>query len=874
MSDERSDATYVRLLTAWVGLTVRHPLPVLLAAALVSCGAAYYATARFQLDSDTSKLVHQDAPFRRIYREFGEIFPQYEKTTLIVITSRSPDRASDAAERLAEALRASPDRYSSVFVPGGGPFYREHALLFLGVDELEEFTLRLARAQPALAALAEDPSLRGLFSQLESGIERLEEGRDLPTGFTRMVTRVSEIGEQMIEGSHTPLSWEDEFLEDDRGDSYRLVIVQGHEDFRRTISSEGLLAGVRKLAGELDLGSEGDVRIRLTGMVPLAHDEIESARDGVSLAGLISLVCLTLVMVFGVRSLRVVVTMLVTVAASIVWTAALALATVGSFNTVSLAFCVLLMGLGVDFGIHVCLRHLEAVRNGTDPRTAVVAASRSVGAAVSLCAVTSSIGFLSFLPTDYSGLAELGAITGGGMLMTLCATFTVTPALLAVFGTPKRRPPAFGFADPLVASLNRRAGTIAAVSLLIAVVSVLLSLRMTFDFSTLGMRDPNSESMTTLKELQDEGILTDYAVNAVASDLDAAQEMADRLTAIEEIEEVRAPESYVPLDQEEKLELIEDALLFMWPVLHVSHPAPSPSPAERLEAVASLRDRAAGLPSDLESVSEPATRRLAGMLGQLLEADDPEAAAADLERLLVADLDERLEWLRTVLRPVAVRFEDLPGSVRSRVVAADGRVLLSALPREDIRDVEKLRRFIDRVSKIAPDATGRPVVEAGIGEIVVRAFYQAIGIALVGIALVLFLTLRSVSDTLLVFAPLTLAAFLTIATGVVLDMPFNMSNVIVIPLVMGLGVDNGIHMLMRFRRHPSLEAVLESSTPRAIVLSGLTTLGAFGALSISSHLGIRSLGIMLTLSLVFLLASTLVVLPALLAWREGVRSAG
>ena len=209
MSDERSDAAYVRLLTAWVGLTVRHPLPVLLAAALVSCGAAYYATAHFQLDSDTSKLVHQDAPFRRIYREFGEIFPQYEKTTLIVITSRSPDRASDAAERLAEALRASPDRYSSVFVPGGGPFYREHALLFLETDELEEFTLRLARAQPALAALAEDPSLRGLFSQLESGIESLEEGRDLPTGFTRMVRRVSEIGEQMLAGRHTPLSWED-----------------------------------------------------------------------------------------------------------------------------------------------------------------------------------------------------------------------------------------------------------------------------------------------------------------------------------------------------------------------------------------------------------------------------------------------------------------------------------------------------------------------------------------------------------------------------------------------------------------------------------------------------------------------------------------
>ena len=176
--------------------------------------------------------------------------------------------------------------------------------------------------------------------------------------------------------------------------------------------------------------------------------------------------------------------------------------------------------------------------------------------------------------------------------------------------------------------------------------------------------------------------------------------------------------------------------------------------------------------------------------------------------------------------------------------------------------------FVDQVLSVAPTATGRPVVEAGIGAIVVNSFRLALVISAIAVLLVLAVALRDPMETLLVLAPIVMAALLTIATAVLLDLRFNMVNVIVIPLVFGLGVDNGIHIVMRYREGQAITDVLRSSTPRAILLSGLTTLGAFGALSVSDHAGLSSLGVLLSLSIIYLLLCTLFVLPALLAWRS------
>jgi predicted RND superfamily exporter protein len=325
----------------------------------------------------------------------------------------------------------------------------------------------------------------------------------------------------------------------------------------------------------------------------------------------------------------------------------------------------------------------------------------------------------------------------------------------------------------------------------------------------------------------------------------------------------------VPDDQEIKLEALEDASFFLEPVLYPSPPVPPPTEAERLESMRSLRDALRSLPAEgVEPDVRESTERLASVIDRLLGDPSSASLARQLEELVVADLGEQMDWLARALAVEPFGFDDLPADLRSRLISEDGLTRVVALPSEDVSQVVELRRFVRAVEEVAPDAAGRPVVEAGIGSIVVRSFRLAILIAFASIFGLLLLTLRNVAEAFVVLMPITLAALITVAFGIVFDVRFNMANVVAIPLVLGLGVDSGIHVFVRYKHDGSIENLLDSSTPRAVLLSALTTLAAFGSLSLSGHEGIRGLGILLSVSLLSLLYCTLIVLPAVIVFRN------
>jgi hypothetical protein len=291
-----------------------------------------------------------------------------------------------------------------------------------------------------------------------------------------------------------------------------------------------------------------------------------------------------------------------------------------------------------------------------------------------------------------------------------------------------------------------------------------------------------------------------------------------------------------------------------------------PTDNQRLEALQGLRSSIRRLPAGhADDPTWRSARRLGSALDGLLSEPDPLGAARELEALVINDLEERIEWIGRAVTVDSVAFEDLPAELQRRSVADDGRARVVALPVEDVRDTDALGRFVIAVNSVAPDATGRPAVEAGIGQVVVLTFRIAIGISFFVVSGLLVLTLRSIRHAFMVLLPISLAALMTTATGVLIDMPFNMTNVVVIPLIMGLGIDNGIHVFMRFRSGASLEEMMTSSTPRAVLLSALTTLAAFGSLAVSGHPGLHSIGVLLSFAVIYLILCTLVVLPAMLA---------
>jgi len=859
---------YLRVVLRCVSVVSRRPRLALAVAAVVTAVAGAYAFETVRINSDDSTLISQDEPFRKDYKAFIDEFPEFDETTLIVMTSDSIDRAEDAVDAMRDALRARTDLIETVYAPSADQFFEDHGLLYLDRPDLEDVIERLAEAQPALTAMSEDPSLRGLFDQLEKSLEELEDEGELPSGFARLANRISEVADSLLAGKPRRISWADEVLEEE-GTVYRLVVVQGRKDFSDTIATEHLISEIRATARSLGLTPENGVTVRLTGMVPLAHDEQESLRDGLALAGGLSTVLLAVILWFGVRSLRLSLATLATLIASITWTTAYAMLAVGEFNIISAAFAVLMIGLGVDFAIHIGLRYEEECRRGLSVPDALVSSARETGVSVSLCALTSAIGFLSFVPTPYPGLGALGIIAGGGMMLALVASFTVFPAMLAMMRAPSPQQNArLDIFGPIYASVERHARGWVVAAVAIAVGAVAISLHMTFDFSTLSMRDPHSESMVTLKELQDEDIVTDYSATILSPDVEHAESLAVELEALDVVSEARPPSWYVPDEQEDKIFMLEDAAFFLEPVLHPDPPLPAPTEGERVAAFEALRARMAGLADPgIDDEVWTSIRRLRGSLDRIASVGDPGGRLADLEQLVISDLEERIEWLRRAVTVEPVTFDDLPEDTRERVVSPDGTTNLTALPDEDLTDVDALRRFVAEVGAVAPHATGRPAVEVGIGKIVVLTFRIAIAISLVSVFLVLLLTLRSVADAALSLVPITMAALITTAVGVLIGMPFNMTNVVVIPLILGLGVDSGIHVFVRYRHAGSMTGMMESTTPRAVLLSAVTTLAAFGSLTVSGHLGLRSLGVLLSVAIVALLFCTLVALPAMIAVR-------
>ena len=343
-----------------------------------------------------------------------------------------------------------------------------------------------------------------------------------------------------------------------------------------------------------------------------------------------------------------------------------------------------------------------------------------------------------------------------------------------------------------------------------------------------------------------------------------ADAAAARIETLAEVESARTFSRFVPDDQEDKLAIVDEVAQLVAPAL-IAERAPAPSRGETLAALGSLGGKLDALGEARVDAEARAARRLAAALAGLIASDPAAARLAALGDRLLRNLPAAIQRLEDALGAEPVDAGAVPAALRERWIAADGRAKVEIRAVAPIhRDRDALRRFVEAVRGAAPRAIGPPVTVLEAGNAVIEAFFRATAIAVVAIALLLAVTLRSLRSVAIGFLPLALAALVTVAAMVAAGLPFNHANVIVLPLLFGLGVANGIHLLARERREGSAGAAIRSSTPRAVLFSALTTLASFASLGISSHPGTASMGVLLTIALVSLLGASLTVLPALM----------
>jgi predicted exporter len=366
--------------------------------------------------------------------------------------------------------------------------------------------------------------------------------------------------------------------------------------------------------------------------------------------------------------------------------------------------------------------------------------------------------------------------------------------------------------------------------------------------------------------------MSPWTVSWLASDAPEAEAVAQRLRGLDVVGRVITPADLVPGEQEQKLEIIFDIASFLPPV---RAPRSVPTLEQQRSALRRFEAAAAGFADPAGSHElDASVRRLAAAvqeLGTRIEAaDSPLLEIQRAEASMVEPIDWWITRLRRAVEAQPVTLDDLPIPVREQMIGRDGRLRVEVFPSRDVGEPAELARFVDGVRKVVPDVAGHALYLLEFGRSMVRSLQQALFTAVLVIGVLLYLLWRRFGDTLIVLVILGLGATLTTAVATLLGIPFNFADVIALPLLLGLGVDSSIHLVHRFRSETGLGGeLLHTSTARAVTYSGLTTLASFGSLAFAPHRGMASIGQLLTIGVLLMLACNLVVLPALLRPRSG-----
>lgn len=865
-------------LSGWVDASRRNATAIVWACLGLTLALGAYAALNLEINSDNLALVSEDIPARRNHAAFAEIFPNLEAAMLVVVDAETPELVRSAADQLEERLAAQPELFPRVYAPGGGDFFLRHGLLYRSVEELESFADRITALQPIIATLERDHSIAGVSKLVRRGLEAQEDGGGaVAQEWPLVLDRLSQATMDVYTEYPIAVSWEDLMVRDSplSTSTRRVIVVHPELDFGSPFGASRAVNRIRDDARELGLTPERGVRVRITGNPALNYEEMFGIAVDIGLGSLFCFVLVVGILYLALGSWKLVAAAIATLLVGLVWAAAVAAATVGYLTVVSLAFAILFIGLGVDFAIHLGMRYAHLVRAGREHAEALCGAAEDVGSSLVLCTVTTAIGFFVFVPTEYTGVAELGLIAGLSMIAITFLTFTFFPALisgwLALDGAiPAEQPLAFERRLGVGVSRHARAVRLLAAALFLGALALIP--RAHFDPNVVEMRDPSTESVQTFNDLLAQtGTASPWYVDAVAPDLESAEDLAAKLRGLDEVERAVTLADYVPEDQEEKLYILEDLSFLLGPPLE-PEPGSEPPVQEQVESLRELRDFLTGHEAGRRATSLGSSmRRLREHLDDFLarvEADgDAEAALARLEEILLSNLSSQLGQLRTALDAGPVTLGDLPPDLARRMLAPDGRARIQIFPSRNLRSEGAMRDFTEAVAAVAPGASGIAYNLIAFEEVTKSSFVQALLSALVLITLLLFWLWRRMGETLLVLAPLLLSAALSVAAMGVLGIAFNFVNVIVIPLMFGIGVDSGIHLVHRAQELAPGDALLGTTTARAVFFSALTTTVSFGSLAFSSHVGMSSLGVLLSIGMLLTVFCNLVVLPALIELR-------
>ena len=884
-----TDSFLARLLAKLAAAVCRHPRWFLYPQVALFIACVVYTVCFLQFNTNRDNLVGSNKKYHQNYLALKTEFPQ-QSDLVVVIESENVEKNRQFAERIGAKLEAETNLFTDVFYKGDLPMMGAKALLFVPDTDLGNLKQTLHNDLPFIQKFTQTTNLISFFDQINTAIRTASRATNAQTdsliqslpALTRIVTQaddtLSRLGSPPSPGITALFDAGDEavrktYITFANG---KIFLVTAHAPVHELNGQA--VDRIRQLVKETQNEVPG-LNVGLTGEPVLEQDEMAQSQKDTTLASIVALVLCALIFIYGYSETGRPVKATICLVIGLGYTLAFATATIGHLNVLTITFVPILIGLAIDFGVHLVTRYEEELRHGKTEEEALTKAMVFTGQGIFIGALTTAGAFLVMGLTHFKGIQEMGIICGGGLLVCLIPMMTLLPVLL-LRGRQN-------VLDHKIGDIERRERIenlwLQRPVQVTVIVTALCALALTqvhkvyFDYNLLNMQSAGLPAVVFEQKLIDSADKSVIYGAVVADSLADAVVLEDKIKKLPTVASngVQSIAFFLNQDQTGKLKLIGQIKQDVAPLRFGAsdlRPVNVPDFSRTLyslhgylgAALDEVKDSDTNLTAQLIALRNAISNLRKAMLsGDATQIANHADKLAEFQRALFADVRQTFQTLQKQDDSAPLRVEDLPPALRHRFVGVSGKFLLQVYPKYDVWQRDQQEKFIMDLRTIDANVTGTPVQLYEYTTLLKDSYITAAWYSLAAITVLVFIHFRSLGAVLLSLLPVGIGTLWLVGLMGWLKIPFNPANIMTLPLVIGIGVTNGIHILNRFAEERT-PGILSRSTGKAVLVSGLTAIAGFGSLMLAKHRGIHSLGSVMAAGIATCMIAGLAFLPALL----------
>lgn len=882
-----------RLLNRLADAIYHHPRWFLFPQVLLTAGCIIYIATHLGFTTRRADLISATAKYQRDFIRLQQEF-HMQDSLVAIVESEGRDKNREFIERLAARLRMETNLFKNIYYKGDLKLMGPKGLLFLPEKTIEELAQTVHTNRTLIETFSQANNLNTLFERVNKRLRSLAEAQpavlreDSLVRAVPALERVVNLATKSILQTSTLYAPGIEALLGDQGgpDQQSIYLTFG----------SGRIYMLAAQAPAEELEPKAVVRLRelveqtrrevpginagITGQPVLEFDEMIQARHDTDLAALVSLALSAVIFIYGYHELRRPLMATVSLLVGIAYTLGFAALTVHRLNILSITLVPILVGMGIDFGVHLIARFEEELRRGIARPIAMRKALAFTGLGIFTSGFTMAAAFFAMILTDFKGLREMGLISGAGLLVCLIPMMTLLPVFL-IQGKPSSTGEA---SEKAVSQHGRRRRRLEQFYLnrpwpvlicgaAFTFFSITQFWKVRFDYNLLHLQTSGLAAVGLERKLVEFSSQSLLYCGVIADSLPEAVELERKIERLPSVASVVSLSKVLTEDQEGKLRAVR-RLKAEIGSLRIPEPDTRPVDLKALERNLSELDSYLGVAIDRfksGGKDDPLTSQVTSLrdaLDRLLKSiagGDAQISAnlSAFQQGVLKDLNEMISVIARQEDNDRLRVHDLPEFLRDMFISSTGRFLLQVYPKGDVWQRETQETFLSELRSVDPDVTGSPVQFYEYTTMLKQSFQKAALYAVAVIAIVMFLHFRTVGSVLLAFVPVILGSGWTLGVMGLLDIPFNPVNIMSLTLIIGIGVTSGIHILNRLAEEAH-SGILSGSTGKAVLVSALTTMAGFGSLMVAKHQGIASLGAVMLIGTGMCMVVSLAVLPAIL----------